>query len=71
MQPTDMLQWFAQPDVAQRAAAGGPVVTADEVVHSTADSMPDDTVAADLGHLERYLSRVAWILVTSAGMHNN
>ena len=63
MQPTDMLQWFAQPDAAQRAAAGGPVVTADEVVHSTADSMPDDGVAADLGHLVRYLSRVAWILM--------
>ena len=64
MQPTDMLQWFAQPDAAQRAAAAGSVVTADEVVHSTADSMPDDGVAADLGHLVRYLSRVAWILIS-------
>ena len=64
-----MLQWFAQPAAAQRAAAGGPVVTADEVVHCTADSMPDDSVTANLGHLQRYLSRVTWLLVTSAGKY--
>ena len=39
---------------------------ADEVVHGTADSLCDDALDADLGHLQRCFSDVAWVLVTSA-----
>lgn len=65
MQYSDMLQWFTQPAVAQRAAAGGVVVMADEVVHCTADSLCDEVLDADLGHLQKCFSDVAWVLVTS------
>ena len=65
MQHSDMLQWFTQPAVAQRAAAGGAVVMADEVVHCTADSLCDEALDADLGHLQKCFSDVAWVLVTS------
>ena len=61
MQHSDMLQWFTQPAVAQRAVAGGTIVTADEMVHCTADSLCDDALDADLGHLQRCFSDVATV----------
>ena len=59
-----MLQWFTQPAVAERVTAGGPPVSVNEIC-STAESLPDEAVDADLGHLRTCFSEVAWVLVTS------
>ena len=66
----DMLQWFIQPAVAQRVTEGGPPASANEI-YSTAEYLLDKAVDADVRHLRKRFSGVAWVLVTSISKLKN
>ena len=53
-----MSQWFTQPAVAQAVTAGGLPVSVNEV-NTTAESLTDEAVDAELRHLRTCFSEVA------------